>query len=69
MILLRITEVRLLKVIAEVKIKGQCKHCGKSFKLWNEFSKHLAYEHEIYVSKWYMVKARVRKVLNKLLSK
>ena len=61
--------MRLLKVIAEVNIKGQCKHCGKSFKLWNEFSKHLAYEHEIYVSKWYMVKARVRKVLNKLLSK
>ena len=61
--------MRLLKVIAEVNIKGQCKYCGKSFKLWNDFSNHLAYEQEVYVSKWYMVKAKARKVLNKLLSK
>lgn len=58
-----------MKIIAEVNIKGQCKYCGKSFKLGNKFYNHLAYEHEIYVSKWYMLKARVRKVLNKLLSK
>lgn len=58
-----------MKITAEVKIKGQCKQCGKSFKLYNEFSNHLAYEHEIYVSKWYMVKARLRKVINKLSSR
>ncbi|MDU2169482.1 hypothetical protein [Clostridium celatum] len=57
-----------MKIIAEVKIKGQCKHCGKLFRLDNEFNNHLAYEHEIYVSKWYMVKARLRKVINKLSS-
>lgn len=53
-----------MKLKAEIKFRGRCKHCGK----WLDFkdvSNHCAYEHEIYHSKWYEFKAKIRKVFVK----
>lgn len=49
-----------MKLDAELKLRGRCKHCGKSFELFKPFQNHLAYEHEIYNSKWYELKAKIR---------
>lgn len=53
----------------ETKCTGRCKHCGETFELWKPFEKHLAYEHEIYHSKWYKFKAKIRKMINKFKDK
>ncbi|MBD7916303.1 hypothetical protein H9660_14240 [Clostridium sp. Sa3CUN1] len=43
-------------------MKAKCKHCGRRFELHKPFGDHLAYDHDIYVSKWYRIKAKIRKV-------
>lgn len=54
---------------AEVKIKGRCKKCGKSFELFKPFQNHLAYEHDIYVSKKFEVKAKIGKFIKNIRKK
>lgn len=55
-----------MRIEAECKLKGECKYCGKWFDLYKPFQNHLAYEHDIYVSKRYKVKAMIRKFINKV---
>lgn len=46
-------------------LKAKCKHCGMKFELHKPFGNHLAYEHDIYVSKIYKFKAKARKFIKK----
>lgn len=55
----------MLKFEVEVKLKGRCKHCGKTFYLGKSFSNHLAYEHGIYKFKIYKLKAITRNTAKK----
>lgn len=54
-----------MKLDAEIIIRGKCKHCGEFFE-FKEFKKHLAYEHEIYHSKFMKFKATIRKKVKKM---
>lgn len=58
-----------MKLNAEVKIKGKCKHCGKTFEMFKPFSNHLAYEHGIYHSNLYKYKAKIRRLFIKIFNK
>lgn len=58
-----------MKIEAEVKLKGTCKHCGKTFELYRPFEKHLAYEHGIYNSTWYKFKVKIRNMFDKYICK
>lgn len=58
-----------MKIMTEVRLKGTCKYCGRTFELYRPFEKHLAYEHGIYHSKWYKFKANIRNMVNKFIAK
>lgn len=48
-----------MNIKCEINLKGTCKHCGETFKLWKPFYNHLAFEHNIYINNYYKIKVGI----------